>query len=148
MRQPARALVTVVVASLAMVAPARGHDEPTSTMAGRLGIIRKGGQAKIIGKPAPGQSFDLPDGANDPTVEGATLHMLDLGNPTANEMILDLPPQAAPLGWRGLGNPPGSSGYKYRGAGTPGDPCKVVLVKELQALGLKVTLGTTEDVEE
>ena len=34
-----------------------------------------------------------------------------------------------PSQWKGLGNPPGSKGYKYKGAGTLADPCKVVLVK-------------------
>src|SRR5262249_23274739 len=57
------------------------------------------------------------------------LHMLDLGNPNANEMFVSLPPQAAPLGWRGLGSPAGASGWKYKGTGTAGDPCKTVLVK-------------------
>ena len=31
--------------------------------------------------------------------------------------------------WKALGNPPGSKGYKYKGAASPGDPCKVVLLK-------------------
>ena len=32
-------------------------------------------------------------------------------------------------GWKGLGNPAGGKGYKYKGAGSPTDPCKVVVVK-------------------
>lgn len=31
--------------------------------------------------------------------------------------------------WKALGTPPGAKGYKYKGAGIPGDPCKVVLIK-------------------
>jgi hypothetical protein len=31
--------------------------------------------------------------------------------------------------WKGIGNPPGSKGFKYKGIGTLADPCKVVLVK-------------------
>lgn len=123
------ARVLIVAATIASSAPAGANDEPTTSMAGRLSIIKKGALAKFIGKPPTGQSFDLPDASNDPITEGAVLHMLDLGNPTANEMFLGLPPQAPPLGWRGLGSPAGASGYKYKGTGTPEDPCKVVLVK-------------------
>ena len=32
--------------------------------------------------------------------------------------------------WKGLGRPAGSKGYRYRGAGTASDPCRVVLVKQ------------------
>jgi hypothetical protein len=32
--------------------------------------------------------------------------------------------------WTGLGNPAGSKGYKYKGAGAGADPCKTVLIKE------------------
>jgi hypothetical protein len=129
MKHGVLALGTVVAVTLASLAPVGAHDEPNTSMAGRLTVIKKGILAKFIGKPPTGQFFDLPDPSNDPIVEGAVLHMLDLGNPTANELFLSLPPQAAPLGWRGLGTPAGSTGYKYKGAGTPEDPCKVVLVK-------------------
>jgi hypothetical protein len=119
----------LVVATLVSTAPALANDEPSSSMSGRVTIIKKGELAKFIGKPATGQTFDLPDAGNDPSVEGAVIHMLDLGNPNTNEMFLSLPPQTAPLGWKGLGNPAGTNGWKYKGAGTPTDPCKVVLVK-------------------
>jgi hypothetical protein len=33
-------------------------------------------------------------------------------------------------GWTGLGSPAGSRGYRYSGAGSLADPCRVVLVKE------------------
>ena len=38
---------------------------------------------------------------------------------------IDLPA----AGWTGLGNPAGSKGYKYKGAGSLADPCKIVLIK-------------------
>jgi len=64
--------------------------------------------------------------------------------------------------WRALGNPPGSKGYRYRGAGNVPDPCKVVVIKErlvkgvcrspgvtlrppfTGAIGIVLSLGTTE----
>ncbi|MGH2688986.1 MAG: hypothetical protein ACRDKW_09300, partial [Actinomycetota bacterium] len=36
----------------------------------------------------------------------------------------------SPGGWKGLGSPAGTKGYKYKGTGTVGDPCRVVLVKQ------------------
>ena len=129
MRQSACVLAIVAATTTMLGAPGDANDEPSTPMAGRVTVIKKGVLAKIIAKPPTGQTFDLPDAGNDPTAEGAVLHMLDLGNPNGNEMFLDLPPQTAPLGWRGLGSPPGNSGYKYKGAGTAQDPCRVVLVK-------------------
>jgi len=145
MKYWARALVVVVTVTFALTAPARAHDEPNTSMAGRLTVIKKGALAKFIGKPPTGQSFDLPDPSNNPIVEGAVLHMIDLGNPNANEMFVALPPQTAPLGWRGLGNPPGTRGYKYKGAGTPTDPCKVVLVKSRIVKAVCSGAGVTLD---
>src|SRR5262245_35410073 len=116
MKQSALVLTFVVAATLASAAPARAHDEPNTSMGGRVTVVKKGALAKFTAKPPTGQSFDLPDATNDPTAEGAVLHMLDLGNATANELFVALPPQTAPRGWRGLGSPAGAGGYKYRGA--------------------------------
>ena len=97
MKHLAHTLAFVVAVTLVSVAPARANDEPVSQMSGRVSIIKKGSLAKFIGKPATGQTFDLPDAGNAPTDEGAVLLMMDLGNPGKNEMSLNLPPQAAPL---------------------------------------------------
>ena len=84
--------------------------------------------AKFIAKPdVPGGIFALPSA--DPVVDGGSLRVFDTAA-TAGDVTYGLAPDAPPLGWRGLGNPPGSKGYKYKGAGTLSDPCKVVLVKE------------------
>jgi hypothetical protein len=45
--------------------------------------------------------------------------------------------------WKALGNPAGSKGYKYTGAGTPADPCRVVLVKETVIKGVCKGSGIT-----
>ena len=102
-------------------APALAADEADELMAGKLVIVKTGTLAKFIAK----GTFDLPNvPANDPTVEGATLLLKDLGPPVQSNTYT--------LGsgnWTALGNPAGSKGFKYKGAGTPTDPCKVVLVK-------------------
>ena len=102
--------------------PAIAADEPDELMPGRIVIIRYGVIAKFVSKAAT--LFDLPDANNSPVNEGATLRIFDTGGPGADTYNL-------PAGqWRGLGVPPGSKGYKYKGAGSVGDPCKVVLVKQ------------------
>jgi hypothetical protein len=78
---------------------------------------------KFVGKGNP-IPFPLPPGTDDPTLGGGTLVFDDTGAP-GNSATFTLPA----AGWTGLGNPAGSKGFKYKGAGTPGDPCKVVLVK-------------------
>ena len=76
------------------------------------------------------QFVSRPDAAPLPTIDvvatGGTLRVFDTGT-TAGDDTYALP---AGSRWKGLGNPPGSKGYKYRGAGDTGDPCKLVLVKE------------------
>ena len=46
------------------------------------------------------------------------------------------------MGWTGLGNPPGSKGYKYKGAGSLADPCKVVLIKSNLVKAVCKSTGT------
>jgi hypothetical protein len=96
-------------------------DEPDELMPGRIVLIKNGTLAKFVAKAAV--TFDLPDANNAPTAEGASLSIFDTGGSSGDTYAL---PSA---GWKGLGNPPGSKGYKYKGAGTVGDPCRVVLVK-------------------
>jgi hypothetical protein len=67
--------------------------------------------------------FDLPDLQHAPTSVGATLHMIDTGDPSPN-YLFSLPSS----GWRGLGEPAGSKGYRFRGSVQPGD-CRSVVIK-------------------
>ena len=102
-------------------------DEPTDSMAGKVMIIKAGKLAKFVAKPAVvGGTFALPSSGNAPTTQGGQLRLIDLGDPDAADVVFGLPAG----GWKGLGNPAGAKGYKYKGAGSPADPCKVVLVKE------------------
>ena len=102
--------------------PAFAADEPDELMPGRIVLIRTGIIAKFVAKATT--VFDLPDGTNSPASEGATLSIFDTGGAAANTYAL---PSA---GWTGLGSPAGAKGWKYKGAGSMGDPCRVVLVKE------------------
>jgi hypothetical protein len=97
---------------------------PTDLLPGRLAIIKSGSLAKFVAKPTTGDTFNLP--SIDPVAAGGALRLFDTST-TAGDDTYALPAGAA---WKGLGNPAGSKGYKYRGDGTPSDPCKVVLVKE------------------
>jgi len=109
------------------IAPALAIDEATDSMAGRVMIIKAGRLAKFVAKPpTTGGVFDLPDPGNDPTAKGGQLRLIDLGDPNSADVVFGLPA----AGWKGLGNPAGSKGYKYKGTGSAADPCKVVLVKE------------------
>ena len=95
-------------------------------MPGRLLLVKPGSLAKVIAKPVFGDTFGLPSGGSDPTVGGGQIQFFK-GN---RADVFELPVQAAPRGWKGLGNPAGSKGFKYKGNGTTTDPCRVVLIKE------------------
>ena len=117
----------VACAAMALPIPVAAVDEPTDSMAGKVTIIKAGKLAKFVAKPpVEGGTFDLPASGNAPTTQGGKLRLIDLGDPNAADVVYDLPTG----GWKGLGNPAGAKGYKYKGAGSPADPCKIVLVKE------------------
>ena len=73
----------------------------------RLRILSKAG-------PAP---FALPSAPFAPTLEGATLSVADAGAGSDGQ-VFTLPAE----GWKGLGSPPGSKGYRYRGG--KNDACR------------------------
>jgi len=113
--------------ALILVTPALASDEPDELVPGRITIVKTATTFRFTGKPASG-SLDLPDPSNDPTVEGGTLVASDTGG-GAGTATFALPPGA---GWRRI--PTNVSkplkGYRYKGAGSPTDPCRVVLVKK------------------
>jgi len=132
-------IFTMLAASHAIAA-----DEPDELMPGRIVLIRPGVIAKFVAKAAT--AFDLPDPDNSPAAEGALLSIFDTGGSSADSYSL---PAA---GWKALGSPAGSKGYKYKGAGSVGDPCRVVLVKQkvVKAVckggGVQLTTPFTGDV--
>jgi hypothetical protein len=103
-------------------APARAATVP---IPGKLIIIKSGKLTKFISKPTAG-NFPLPavGGSGDPTLTDASFSVVDNVD-NSRAFFADLPPSS----WKGLGTPAGLKGFKYKGAGIPGDPCKVVLVK-------------------
>jgi hypothetical protein len=121
-------LLMLLTAAIA-AGPARAFDEG---MPGKLILVKPGRFAKFIAKPASGDTFALPSGASSPLTGGGQLRFFK-GN---RADTFELPVQPPRLGWKGLGNPPGIKGFKYKGAGTTSDPCKVVLIKEKIVKGL------------
>lgn len=126
--------------------PANDSAPDTDTVTRALlpgrAVTIKPGKATFVAKAAKGDSFPLP--SVDPVTVGGSLQLFDVAT-TAGDNTYELPTGAtAPLGWKALGNPPGSKGYKYKGAGAPGDPCKAVVVNEkvikASCVGSDVTL--------
>jgi hypothetical protein len=120
-------LLRVVAVLGCVLLPTALHaaDEPDELMPGRVVVIRNAKLAKFVSKPPPDGSFALPDATNDPTAEGALLQMFD--DSPFNAVGIDYLLPAAR--WEALGNPAGSKGFRYRGEGSSGDPCRVVLVR-------------------
>jgi len=103
------------------VTAARAADEPDEDMPGHLVFIRPGAQLfKFVSKAAT--DFALPAASNDPTVEGGSLFVFDSGGAVVSTTF-PLPAS----GWKSLGTPPRR--YRYRGTGSPTDPCRIVLVR-------------------
>jgi hypothetical protein len=112
-----RRVVTGIVLGAVLAigsSPARAADQ---MIPGNICIIKTGKLAKFVST----GSFTLPD---DPTTGGATMRIKDTGGASPTNTY------ALPAAnWKGLGNPAGSKGFKYKGTKTPGDPCLVVMLK-------------------
>jgi len=109
--------VRAVAQGLIGIALAAGIPAASATelIPGKTMVIKPGKIAKFVSK-AGSADFPL---VGDPTATGATLRIFDtVGG--AGDVTYDLPAGS----WKGLGNPPGSKGYKYKGSG-----CSVVLIK-------------------
>lgn len=84
-----------------------------------------------------------PGSAEDPTIVGAEIKFVDVDGSDTVAYVL------GPFGWKGLGSPVGSKGYRYRGKADPSyadpaDTCRTVLLKpdRVQAVckGAKITI--------
>jgi len=110
-------LLGVVVTAGALSAPAHAADQ---LIPGKLFIAKAGGKlVKVLSK----GTFTLP--VADPSATGGTLHVFDEGATGGDDTYT-----LSPGNFSGLGSPPGAKGWKYKGAGTAVDPCKVLLIKE------------------
>jgi lysyl oxidase-like protein 2/3/4 len=80
------------------------------------------GRTKLLKFIAQGAApIDLPDAPHAPTLVGASVRARDTVRGT--DLLIQLPR----AGWRGLGQPPGSLGYRYHGSLRPGD-CRSALI--------------------
>src|SRR6476660_7715253 len=96
-----------LAAALALWAgPAAAAD---NLIPGKIAIVKPTKLAKFVSK----GTFTLPGGADDPTLAGGSAQYFDTINGAGNNTYL-LPATA----WKGLGNPAGSKGFKYKGAGS------------------------------
>ena len=132
-----RLVVVLACVFSLLFAPAWAADEPDEDMPGRIVIIKPASTLfRFVSTPTT--EFPLPSASNDPTVEGGSLFVFDTSVPQSNTYALPA------SGWKALGTP--VQGYKYKGSGSAGDPCKVVLVKKrvVKAVcrGADVTLTT------
>jgi hypothetical protein len=120
-------LVGVALALVMAVAPGTtfAADVPVP---GRLVIVKPGRLLQFIARTrAPHVGAFIPLPAENPTVVGATLRVYDTGGVAG---FFDFALPAA--NWKGLGNPAGAKGWRYRGAGTPADPCTAVIIQPRQ----------------
>jgi len=123
----------VVAAGVSLLAPpvARSFDIPVPAKVHLAKVDKNTGAAKvakIVNKPAvKGAVFVIPEpgGPNDPTEMSGTLRFCKLSAPLGECTPINLPAAQ----WKGLGKVPGTKGYKYKGAGSLTDPCKVVILK-------------------
>jgi hypothetical protein len=116
-----------VVASLGLfVSHAALCDAADIPIPGRTHMIRAEVFQKMVAKPITGTAFvlPLPGSDGDPISNGGSLEIRDSTGGSVVTFGL-----SGSNKWRGLGNPPGSKGYKYRGAGSGSEPCKVVLLR-------------------
>jgi hypothetical protein len=121
LRSAAIGLAVLMSASGAMA-----EMEPDELLPGNVAAVEPATLAKFVAKPVKPALFDLPDPANDPVISGATLHFFDTVVRPDGDFTFTLP---AGAGWKLLGSADDVRGYKYKGAGTEGDPCKAVLIK-------------------
>src|SRR4026209_1020772 len=129
MRTILRASLFVAVSGLLSSGPqpAAAIDLP---IGGQVAAIKAGKLAKFVSKNPAGVALPASGSAEDPAVNGADLRFCDEGGDGGDlSFTLDA------SGWKGLGNPAGSQGYKYKGKDDaldtdPKGTCKIVLLKE------------------
>jgi len=118
--------IAIAIAALSLwVVPAQATDQ---LVPGKIFLMKPQKLAKVIAKPISPAVFALPAPGNSPLIKPWAIWFkwfnvwFHFPLPSPN--------------WKGLGNPPGSKGYKYKGDGTLADPCKVVLVKPKLVKGI------------
>jgi hypothetical protein len=118
------AAVAAAATLLVPVSIVRGADV---LVPGKTAVTKSGVLARFVAKPVSPAMFPLPVAGSgaDPTTAGSgggggQLRIFDTA------LVGGVNTYALPAaGWKALSN-----GYRYNGSGMPGDPCRVVLVKD------------------
>src|SRR4026209_257869 len=120
--------LVVALTPLLLVAPAVANDEPDDLVPGRITVVKTATTFKFTGKPTTGV-LDLRNPGNNPHSKAGTSSVAGRAAGPPGTASFPWPPGA---GWRRLPADPSRPlrGYRYNGAGTPTDPCRVVLVRE------------------
>lgn len=127
---------------LLLPGPAQAGDVP---LPGKSLQVRAAKVVKVSAKADAPFVLPVAGSAQDPTAGGAELHFFDIGG-DGGELIYTLDAS----GWKGLGKPAGSKGWKYKGkadtaAPDPKAACRSVVLKDrsLKATckGVAVTLA-------
>src|SRR5262249_7042792 len=116
-----------VTAALLLSAPALATTD--IPIPGKVAIVKPGKLGKFVAKISTELVLPSPGATDDPTVGGALVHFFERTAPRAGRVTFQLDHS----GWKGLGNPAGSKGYKYTGKDDTADPnsaCKLVLLKQ------------------
>ena len=112
------------ILAVAMAAPAGATDVKIS---GKIALVKAGKLAKLVSKDPTLTTLPTAGSGNDPTLVGAQVEIFDTipGGGGSFTHLLDK------TGWKGLGNPAGSKGYKYTGSKAlpPDTLCTSVQVK-------------------
>lgn len=123
MNMVARVALFLSVSILLVSTSATGADVPVP---GKTFVVKPARVAKFVSKGT--FALPVPGSAEDPTQGGAVLTIGDTGD--ADDMSFHL----GRFGWKGLGNPAGSKGYRYRGKQDPlyadaDETCREVLLR-------------------
>jgi hypothetical protein len=107
------------------------------TIPGRIAVVKTVKIAKFVAKPGP-FTLPAPGGSHDPQLHGAELSVFDTGA-SGGAVLYTLPA----AGWRGLGSPTGSRGYKYRGSLANDPTCTIVFINDKVIKGVCKGAGVT-----
>jgi hypothetical protein len=126
-----RSAAVLTAAIVLFLAPAAAWTAD-ELVPGDLVLVKSASLVRFLAKSRPplgDAPFTLPvaGSADDPTVNGATFSVTDVGLVAGSAQYL-----LGASGWRALGTPPGSRGYRYRGTydTNPEETCRSVRLKD------------------
>jgi hypothetical protein len=129
-------------AALALVwsVPAGAADIP---IPGKIGIVKDTKLFKIVSKPVGAFTIPAVGSGTDPQIVGGDVNVFDSDG--SGVLFDDLTGFPVGEGWKGLGNPPGTTGYKYKNTTAPGSGAvKIIILKPTVIKILAKTDGTLQ----